>query len=331
MSLETILDLFTANYRTAAIKTGIELDIFTAIGSGADVTRDLAARCGAAERGIRILCDYLTSIGLLTKQGERYGLGPDAAAFLDKRSLAYIGSMVTAYSGATTLQGLARLTAAVRQGGTVLPDEGVLAPDHPYWADFARAIAPAGHFMGPRLATLLNVSAGGRIRVLDIAAGHGLYGIAVAIQNPQAEVVALDWPSVLAVAQGNAEAASVADRYRTIPGSAFTEEFGERYDLVLLTNFLSDFDAATCELLLTKVHAALVPGGRAVALQFVVNDDRVSTPVAAYLSLALLTTTPGGDNYTFGELDRMFRNTGFLRTELHELPPERVVIAYRAP
>src|SRR5262245_40562635 len=105
MSLETILDLFTANYRTAAIKTGIELDIFTAIGSGADVTRDLAARCGAAERGIRILCDYLTSIGLLTKQGERYGLGPDAAAFLDKRSLAYIGSMVTAYSGATTLQG----------------------------------------------------------------------------------------------------------------------------------------------------------------------------------------------------------------------------------
>ena len=58
------------------------------------------------------------------------------------------------------------------------------------------------------------------------------------------------------------------------------------------------------------------------------DDDRVPTPVAAYLSLALLTTTPAGENYTFSELARMFRNAGFQRTELHELPPERVVIAY---
>jgi len=77
---------------------------------------------------------------------------------------------------------------------------------------------------GPQLATLLDVSAGGRMRVLDIAAGHGLYCIAVAMHNPQAEVVALDWPSVLAVAREHAAAAGVADRYRTIPGSVFTEE-----------------------------------------------------------------------------------------------------------
>jgi hypothetical protein len=56
-----------------------------------DTTGNLAVRCQAAERGIRILCDYLTSIGLLTKEGDRYALGPDAAAFLDKRSPAYFG------------------------------------------------------------------------------------------------------------------------------------------------------------------------------------------------------------------------------------------------
>jgi len=331
MSLEAILDLFTAHHRTAAVKAGIELDVFTAVGSGVDTTPELAERCGAAERGVRILCDYLTSVGVLTKQGEHYALGADAAAFLDRRSPTYIGSMVAAYAGETVLQGLAQLTAAVRHGGTVLPEDGVLAPDHPYWAEFARANAPAGRYMGGQLATLLDVSAGGRMRVLDIAAGHGLYGIAMAMHNPQAEVVALDWPSVLAVAREHAAAAGVADRYRTIPGSVFTEQIGEHYDLVLLTNFLSDFDAATCEQLLAKVHAALVPGGRAVALQFVLNDDRTSTPVAAYLGLALLATTPGGENYTFGELDRMFRTAGFQRTELHELPPERVVIAHRSP
>lgn len=330
MSLETILGLFTAHYRTAAVRTGIELDLFTAVGSGVDTAPGLAVRCGAAERGIRILCDYLTAIGLLTKQGERYALGADAATFLDKRSPAFFGSMVRATAGDTVLRGLAELTAAVRKGGTVLPEAGVLAPDHPYWAEFARAVAPAGRFMGPLLATLLDVGAArGRIRVLDIAAGHGLYGIAVATQNPQAEVVALDWPSVLAVAREHAEAAGVADRYRTTPGSALTEEFGEGYDLVLLTNFLPDFDAATCARLLAKAHAALVPGGRAVALQYVLDDDHVSTPVGAYLGVALLATTPGGQNYSFTELDRMFRDAGFARTELHELPPERVVIAHR--
>jgi len=165
--------------------------------------------------------------------------------------------------------------------------------------------------------------------VLDIAAGHGHYGIAIATQNPQAEVVALDWPSVLAVAREHAEAAGVAHRYRTISGSVFTKEFDDGYDLVLLTNFLPDLDPAGCEQVLARVHAALVPGGRAVALQLIPDDDRVSPPAAADLTLALLATTPGGDTYTYAELDRMFRDVGFPRTELYELPPFRVVMGHR--
>jgi predicted nicotinamide N-methyase len=333
MSLETIVDLFVAYQRTAAVKAGIELDLFTAIGEGVNATDNLAVRCDAAERGIRILCDYLTVIGLLRKQGDRYALGPDAAAFLDRRSPAYVGSVVASTAGDTNLQAFARLTAAVRRGGTALPEEGTLAPEHPVWVEFARAMAPGGAFLGPLLATLLDVRARGHMKVLDVAAGHGLYGIAVATANPAAEVVALDWPNVLAVAQEHAEAAGVAERYRQLPGSAFMVDFGTNYDLVLLVHFLQDLDRATCESLLAKAHAALVPGGRAVALGFVPNDDRVSPPAHAAFALAMLATTPEGDAYTVGELDRMFRNAGFARTELRELVPtsERVVIGCRAP
>src|SRR5262249_60511279 len=127
--------------------------------------------------------------GVVPNQRKHYARGADAAAFLDQRSPTYIGSMVMAHAGETVLQGLARLTAAVRHGGTILPEDGVLAPDHPYWAEFARAVAPAGRYMGPRLASLLDVSAGGRMRGLDIAAGHGLYRLAVAMQNPAADGV----------------------------------------------------------------------------------------------------------------------------------------------
>jgi len=167
--------------------------------------------------------------------------------------------------------------------------------------------------------------------VLDIAAGHGLFGIALANHNPLAAIVALDWPNVLEVAKENARAAGVADRYSGIPGSAFEADYGTGYDLVLLTNFLHHFDPETCERLLRKVYAALKTSGRAASFEFVPNEDRVSPPVAASFSLMMLGTTPSGDAYTFAELDRMFRNAGFSANELYPLPPtfQQVVISHK--
>jgi 2-polyprenyl-3-methyl-5-hydroxy-6-metoxy-1,4-benzoquinol methylase len=157
--------------------------------------------------------------------------------------------------------------------------------------------------------------------VLDIAAGHGLFGLAIARHNPNASIVAADWPAVLEVAKENAIKARASDRYTTLPGSAFETDFGTGYDIVLLTNFLHHFDPATCEKLLRKVHAALKPGGRAVTLEFVPNEDRVSPPTAAAFSMVMLGTTEAGDAYTLSEYDRMFQNAGFARNELHPLTP----------
>ena len=134
---------------------------------------------------------------------------------------------------------------------------------------------------------------------------------------------------MLEVAKENAQKAGDADRYNTLEGSAFDVEFGSGYDLVLLTNFLHHFDPPTCETLLRKVHGALADGGRAVTLEFVPNEDRVTPPDAAGFSMMMLTSTPSGDAYTFSELERMFANAGFSRSTLHPLPPtiQQVVIS----
>jgi methylase of polypeptide subunit release factors len=168
-----------------------------------------------------------------------------------------------------------------------------------------------------------------KLKVLDIAAGHGVFGIAVAERFPNAEIIALDWPNVLEVARENAQRAGVGTRYSTLPGSAFEVEFGSNYDLILLTNFLHHFDEATCVRLLEKAHGALAEGGRAVTLEFVPDEDRVAPPGAAGFSLVMLASTPHGDAYTFTELERMFKKAGFSQSELHELPPtfQRVVIS----
>jgi SAM-dependent methyltransferase len=225
---------------------------------------------------------------------------------------------------------------AVRVFDNESVEEGVVAPEHPIWVKFARAMASMTAMPSRLMAKLVDEKADRNLKILDIAAGHGLYGIAFAKNNPQAEIVALDWAPVLEVAKENARNAAVSDRYRTIEGSAFDVEYGSGYDLVLLTNFLHHFGTAACETLLRKVRAALADGGRAVTLEFVPNEDRISPPEAAGFSMIMLGGTPSGDAYTFSELERMFSNAGFARSEIHPLPPwtEQLVISHnclRAP
>lgn len=329
-SPEHFFETVNAYQRTAAIKTAIELDLFTAIGEGKQTAQELAQRCAASERGIRILSDYMVILGFLIKENGRYALTADAALFLDRRSPAYMGGATEFLLAPMQIDAFENLTSAVRQGGTAMPEGGSVSPENPIWVKFARAMAPMMAMPARAIAEMLSAGEGTRpMKVLDIAAGHGLFGISIAQQNPQAEVFALDWPSVLEVAKENAGRAGVLERYHTIEGSAFEADYGEGYDVVLLTNFLHHFDQQTCEELLRRVHAALKPDGRALTLEFVPNDDRVSPAIPAAFSMTMLGATPGGDAYTYAELERMFANAGFAQTEIRELPasPEKLLIS----
>lgn len=324
-------DTVNAYQRSAAIKAAVELDVFTAIGEGNRTPQSLAQRCGSSERGIRILCDYLTVTGFLVKDNNGYGLTLDSSVFLDKKSPAYMGNAIEFLLSPLLTQSFDNLTEAVRQGGTTLPDQGTVTADHPVWVQFARAMAPMMAMPAQMMSKLVASETGSKLKVLDIAAGHGIYGIAVGQQNPNAEIVALDWPNVLEVAKENAARAGLSDRYNTIPGSAFEVDFGAGYDLVLLTNFLHHFDPETCTSLLRKIHNALSEDGRAVTVEFVPNEDRISPPPSAMFSLVMLGSTPKGDAYTFKEFDAMFKSAGFGRNELHQLEPspQQVIISYK--
>lgn len=315
-------DTVNAYQRTAAIKAAIELDIFTRIAEGKQSAREIAEASEADERGMRILCDTLTVMGFLNKQDDRYQLTRDSALFLDRRSPAFLGGAIEFLLSPMLKDSFEQLTDAVRKGGTMLAEEGSIAPEHPVWVRFARAMAPMMALPAQLMAQIIAENMPRRkLKVLDIAAGHGMFGITVAGALPQAEITALDWPNVLQVAEENARRAGVSDRYHLLPGSAFEVDYGDGYDLILLTNFLHHFDPQTCEQLLRKVHAALGDGGRAVTLEFVPNEDRVSPPGPAMFSLVMLGSTPRGDAYTFSELERMCANAGFTRSVIHPLPP----------
>ncbi len=325
-------DTINAFQRTEALRAAIELDLFSIIAAGHRTAAQIAGACKADPRGVRILADYLTILGFLQKHDDQYELTPDAAVFLNRTSPAYLGGLLDFLLTPQLKESFQRLTAAVRRGGTAISDEGTVSHDNPIWVAFAKAMGPMMRLPAKFLAELVGGDREQPLRVLDIAAGHGLFGITIAEHYPRAHITALDWANVLAIAAENARHAGVAERQSLLPGSAFDTKWGGPYDLVLLTNFFHHFDLPTCEQLAAKAFAALAPGGRAITLEFIPDADRVNPPATATFALTMLATTARGDAYTFAEYERIFANAGFARSEFHPLPPtaQQAVVSYKA-
>ena len=325
---ERIFNTMIAFQETEALKAAIELDIFTAIAEGANTAESIAAKVGASQRGVRILCDYFTIKEFLTKTGDQYSLTQESAIFLNGHSPAYLATMINFLASPWSRRNFGALAEAVRKGGTASETGDHRKAHVEIWVNFARSMAPLTIASAEFIAGMTGAR-GQPCKVLDIAAGHGMYGITLAKRNPNAQIVAVDWPAVLEVAKENARKFGVADRHTSRPGSAFEVEFGEGYDFVLLTNIFHHFDTPTCEKLMRRAYAALKPGGKAITLEFVPNEDRVTPPIPAAFSLVMLAGTDAGDAYTFAQYEKMFGNSGFAKTTLHPVPemPQQVLVA----
>ena len=328
-----IFDTLMSVRHAYALKAAVDLDLFTAIARGSQTAQDLAKACSASERGVRIVSDAMTVLGFLTKSGDKYSLTPDSAVFLDHNSPAYMGAAVRFLLHPFQVENFARMGECARRGGALEADSG-LAPDDPIWVEFARGMAPIMVPAAEAMAGLLHAELASRpaVKVLDIAASHGVFGLTIARRLPQAQIYALDWANVLEVARQNAQSQGMADRYHLLPGSAFEVEYGKDYDAVLITNLLHHFDPAENEKMLKRAHAALRAGGQVIILEFVPNEDRVSPPVQALFSLTMLANTPKGDVYTFPEYAGMCRNAGFEAARLVPLDPmpQSLVVARKA-
>ena len=320
-----VWDTMTAHHRSAALKAGIELGLFNALGDGPQTAAALAQRAGVPERGMRILCDFLTIHGLVAKSDNLYQHTPTSAVFLDEKSPASMAPTLPFMMNSKIMAASTVLTETIRLGHTAL-DEPLAGEEVVEWVTFARSMHPmmsaAAEFIADKV-----MAAGTPVKVLDVAASHGLFGIAIAKRVPSCEIVALDFSSILEVTLENARAADVT--LTPLPGSAFTADLGTGYDAILVTNLFHHFSIEDNTSLMKRFRAALRPGGQMITLEMIPNADRISPPAAASFSMMMLCNTPLGDAFTMDEYNHMLDASGFGPREVMDVPmsPQQLLVA----
>jgi SAM-dependent methyltransferase len=310
------LDAAGGFQRSAVVRTAVELGVFSRIAESSGTAEELSQRCGTSARGMRVLCDALCVLDLLDKHADRYRLTAEAAFYLDERSPGYLGGALEFLHSEMVLGAYARFTDAVRTGGAPPGQQHSLEPGNPMWVRFARGMMP---LMLPAAEVVGRLAKGTR-RVLDVAAGHGLFGITILASEPGSAATAVDWAPVLALARENARQAGVESRYRTIEGDATQVDLGSDYDTIVVANFLHLFPAATCRALLRRLREALGANGRLLIVEYVPDATRTAPAAAAWFATMMLATTPDGDAYTKSEYDAMLEAAGLAVSEAVAVP-----------
>lgn len=293
------------------LEAAVRHRVFDVLDNGAATVDWVSAQTGASLRGLGAIMNALIGLELLTRDSQgRYALTPESAKYLVRGKPDYRGGM-SLHTSTQLLPKWMQLTEIVRTGkpaGSVNREETGAA----FFQQFVEDLFPLGYAAAQKLADTLGVADSKKpVRVLDLAAGSGVWGIALAEKSPQVRVTAVDWPGVLPVTRRVAERRGVAERLQFVGGDLLQADFGSGYDIAILGNILHSEGEARSRALLGKTFAALVQRGTVVIAEPLVNEERTGPPAALIFAVNMLVNTDEGDAFSFGEISRWLLEAGF--------------------
>jgi 2-polyprenyl-3-methyl-5-hydroxy-6-metoxy-1,4-benzoquinol methylase len=271
----------------------------------------------------------LVGLDILARKGGRYTLTPESASFLVSTKPAYHGGFFRHMTRQIIPQWL-KLKEAVRTGRPVVAGNQE-ASGAEFFAEFVEGLFPVSYRAAQVLGEHLGIpQATSDVSVLDLAAGSGVWGIALAHQSPRVSVLAVDWPRVLRVTQSMAQRHGVGDRLKPSAGDLLQADFGKGHQVATLGHILHSEGRERSRKLLRKTFKALAPGGTIAISEFVPNDDRTGPPTPLLFAVNMLVHTDEGDTFTFREISQWLKEAGFKNPRLLEAPaPSPLILATR--
>jgi 2-polyprenyl-3-methyl-5-hydroxy-6-metoxy-1,4-benzoquinol methylase len=304
--------------------TALELDVFTAVGSGATVA-EVAQKISTHRRSTEMLLNALAAMGMLSKQQGVFRDTPATARFFAE------GSKDNARPGLIHIANIwhrwSNLTDCVRAGTAVGHQEMAERGE-----DWTKPFIAAMHRNAAERAPLVVQAVGATAveRLLDVGGGSAAYSIAFAKANEKLHATVLDLPAVLPIAQGHINAAGLAGRVATRAGDLRRDPLGKGFNLVLVFAICHMLSPAENQDLLRRCFAALEPQGRVVVQDFVLEPDKTTPRQAALFALNMLVGTPAGSTYSHEEYSAWMRAAGFNEIRQIRLPgPSSLMVGER--
>jgi 3-hydroxy-5-methyl-1-naphthoate 3-O-methyltransferase len=316
---ERIMQLSWGYAPPLIIEAAVKHRLFDLLDGAPKTAGQLAREARASVRGVRAVCNALVGLGLLARKRDRYTLTPESGTFLVSHKPAYHGAFFHHVSTQLVPKWLA-LEKVVRTGRPAASVNSQ-ASGSKFFAQFVESIFPLSYQAAKALGGHLGISKAQKpVSVLDLAAGSGVWGIALAELSPQVHITAVDWPPVLAVTQRIARRHGVGKRLTTVPGDLLKARFGKNHHVATLGHILhSEGEARSCKLL-KKTFDALAPGGTIAIMEFLVNRDRTEPVIGLLFAVNMLINTQEGDTFSFEEISDWLRKAGFVRPRLLNVP-----------
>jgi len=301
------------------ILTALELDVFTAVGEGANAEQ-IGARVHANARAVSMLLNALVALGLLSKSGDDFRSTPESARFFAQ------GSKDNQRNGllhtANIWHRWSTLTDAVRMGTRAPIDR---ASSSEWTRNFIAGMQRNAKDRAPLLVKALG--AAGVRRILDLGGGSGAYSIAFAKAAPNVQCEILDVLEVVPLTTEYVNRAGVASQVSVRAGDMLQGEFGCGYDLILLNAICHMFSGDQNRDIFRRARQALAPSGRLVVQDFILNPDKTGPQHAALFSLNMLVGTESGAAYSEMEYTQWMKAAGFAEVCRINLPgPSSLIV-----
>ncbi|RMD50354.1 MAG: methyltransferase domain-containing protein [Ignavibacteria bacterium] len=283
------------------ILTAIELKVFTTLDTHMLTLKEISEKLDVEEDSLSRLLNALVSLDLLHKVKDKYYNSHFAKTYLNENSNEFVYSLK---HYCNTFERWSDLT-------------GIIKPDFE-GNDFSEAFISAMHYRAKKTADLipLMINRDNIRRIIDIGGGSGVFLISFLKQLPEATGVLLDLPKIIPISKKFVKNEGMEERISFIEGSYHDADFGEGYDLAILSAILHINSALENEKLIQKTYNSLNKGGKILINEFILNEDETSPKRAVLFSINMLVGTKKGRSYKYSEIESWLKNTGFGHIEL---------------
>ncbi|MGD8229287.1 MAG: methyltransferase [Desulfobacteraceae bacterium] len=306
-----LLEISGAYWESCALHAAVKLEVFTIIGQDQLTGKEVAQRLNGDERGVAILLNALTAMGLLIKSENKYANSPLSATYLIKDSPQYIGYMIMHHYH--LMDSWYHLDRSVVTGAPARVRAAASTEEQR--ESFLMGMFNLAMALAPQATKEIDLA--GREYLLDLGGGPGTWAIHFCLNNPGLKATVYDLPATRPFAEKVIASFGVINRVQFQEGDYLEDEIGDGYDVAWLSHILHGESPEDCQFIIKKAVATLKPGGLIMIHDFILDNDMAGPLYPALFSLNMLTGTKEGRSYSEGQIMDMLTRAGAKNLSRH--------------